>query len=690
MKEALAYVDPGSGYVFLQQTSFLWGWLAALLMFFLLPLKILWRRRKKLFWIFIAVGIIVLIAGLVIMEVGVTKDKAAGKVLILGIDALDFGIVQRLIAEGRLPNFSHLKKEGSFSPLQTTNPAESVVAWSSFSTGLNPAGHGIFDFVLRNPKNYSPYLSLNEVSTAGGKPKVKIRRKGKALWNILSQNKIPAYIYFCPNTFPPEKLYGKMLSGMGVPDILGMMGKFSFYTTRPLGKEDKESRGRIIHLQPENGLILTKLYGPKVAKAASVVETSVPLKVMFAPGAEKVNIEFQGKSFNLQTGRWSDWQRISFKTGWLKKAHGIVRFYLKSIQPDFALYASPVNFNPQRPLFSLSYPASFSKTLAKRMGLFYTQGMPHDTWALSEQRLGEEAFLEHTDMILEERRKILFEELKDFQRGVFFFYFDTLDAIQHMFWRYLDQKHPLYEPDSIYQETVFAYYEKLDRILGEVLKRIDEDTTLIVLSDHGFTSFRRAVHLNRWLLDNGFLSLKEAKKEGKEFLEDVDWTNTKAYALGFGGIYLNRIGREGNGIVGEKEAEKLKKTIKQRLENWLDAHTGERPVKNVYFQEEIFSGPYGQEAPDLFIGFNSGYRASWQTALGGVPESLIEDNLRKWSGTHLVDPGLVPGVILINQRVELNQPEIIDIAPTVLGLFDIPKPEKMPGEVLFQENRLRR
>ena len=615
------------------------------------------------------------------MHIPVAKKK----VIVLGIDAMDPNITERLINGGRLPNLSYLKTVGSYSHLKTTIPSESVVAWSSFVTGLNPGGHGIFDFVMRNPKDYSLYLSLNEVSTNKGKIKIQTRRHGLAFWQILSKNKISCYIYFCPNTFPAQSLFGKMISGMGVPDISGTMGKFIFYTTKILSEEDKDSRGKIIHIEPKNNIVHTSIYGPKVESDGQITESAVPLKITVFPDEEKILLEFQENQVLLKKSTWSDWQRLSFKIGPFKSVYGILRFYLKSIKPEFELYASPINFDPQRPPFSISYPYNYSKKLAEKIGLYYTQGMPHDTWALTEDRLDEKAFLEQVDEVLNEKKKILKEELKEFKGGLFFFYFDTLDAIQHMFWRYIDTQHPLYEKDSLYKDTIFRYYEKIDQIVGEILKSLDKNTTLIILSDHGFSSFRRAVHLNRWLLENGYLFLKEGKNESKEFFEDVDWSKTKAYALGFGGIYLNRIGREYYGIVDESEKQLLKQAIIKGLKELRDSKTGEAAVKNVYAQEEVFEGPYANDAPDLFVGFNKGFRASWQTALGGVPNVLIEDNKKKWSGEHLVDSLLVPGVLFINKKLDFKNSAMIDIAPTLLGIFNIEKPKEMHGNTIRLE-----
>jgi predicted AlkP superfamily phosphohydrolase/phosphomutase len=674
------YVDPGSGFVFVQGTSVLWALILGFLGSALFLFKFFFRFLKKIFWFFFVLLIALVIGGFIMLG----QPKTKTKVIILGIDAMDPNITEQLMNEGELPNLSYLKASGSYSRLATTIPSESVVAWTSFATGLNPGSHGIFDFIMRDPRTYCSYLSLNEITTIRSSVKIKIRKKGEAFWNILSKNKIPSFIYFCPNTFPPNKILGKMISGMGVPDIQGTMGKFSFYTTKKITKEDKDSRGRIIQVKPNAEFILTELCGPKVSSKGKQTESNAPLKINLIPKEEKVFIELHKNRFFLKKGSWSDWLKVSFKVGLFTKVHGIVRLYLKSLEPDFELYASPINFDPQDPPFAISYPSDYSLQLAKKIGIYYTQGMPHDTWALTENRLDEKAFLELSDEIMNEKVNILTKELTEFKSGLFFFYFDTLDIIQHMFWRYTDSLHPLYENSPFYRGTIIKYYKKIDNIIGGILKKIDKDTTLIILSDHGFNSFRRSVHLNRWLLENGYLFLKEGAGEDNEFLEDVDWHKTKAYALGFGGIYLNKIGREYYGIVNDSEALSLKQEIIKGLKEFKDPKTGKMIVSNVYVNSDVFKGPYMNDAPDLFVGFNRGYRASWQTALGNVPGLLIEDNMKKWSGDHLIDSRLVSGVIFINRKAELDNPQITDIAPTALSLFNIDKPEEMQGRILFK------
>jgi len=215
-----------------------------------------------------------------------------------------------------------------------------------------------------------------------------------------------------------------------------------------------------------------------------------------------------------------------------------------------------------------------------------------------------------------------------------------------------------------------AWYRKMDDILGSVMKRIDKDDMLIVLSDHGFDTFRRAAHINSWLRKNGYLELENNQAEsGRELLLDIDWSHTKAYAIGFGAIYINQQGRERDGIVRPgRETELLKKEISMKLKEWRDEKYNQQVVSKVYSREEIFWGDYAGQTPDLYIGFNTGYRASWQTALGAAPKELIEDNLKKWSGSHLFDPNLIPGIIFSNKQIMKDNPSIYDIAPTVLKI----------------------
>ncbi|MBU1933433.1 MAG: alkaline phosphatase family protein [Candidatus Omnitrophica bacterium] len=662
----LGYIDPGTGFTISSLGSWLVVLLSSLGIFSLLSKKI-FRSLKKQKRIIIILLLTIMFLGLITIGVTMTKkgSKFDKKIVILGFDGLSPEIIEPMMEEGRLPNFSLLKERGSYRNLATTNPPQSPVAWAGFATGQNPGKNGIFDFIIRDPKTYGLRLSLSTIE------KGKFRRaiKSKCFWQYTSEEKIPTVIISCPATFPPDKLHGRMLSGMGVPDILGTQGTFTFYTTEPLDK-DKDTGGMVFWVK-KSPVMIMNLIGPSLAAPSGKADNvKVPLKVSLQKNQNSILVEYQGNKFELAKDQWSEWKEVTFKLGLLKKVKGVFKFYLVETQPEFKLYVSPINFDPRNPFFQISYPKRYSKELANSIGLYYTQGMPMHTWAVNEKRLSEKPFLDEANEILREKKAMLDFELERFKKGVLFCYFESPDIIQHMFWRYIDPQHPLYEKDAReeYKEIIKAWYKKMDAILGNVMKRIDKEDTIIVLSDHGFGTFRRTAHINSWLRDNGYLELKNPHADsGAELLADIDWSKTKAYSISFGAIYINQEDRERNGIVKPgRETELLKEDISKKLKEWRDEKHDKIVVNNVYLGEEIFYGDYANNTPDLYAGFSIGYRASWQTALGAVPKESIEDNLKKWSGDHLFDPNLVPGILFLNKQVKKENPSIYDIAPTIL------------------------
>jgi predicted AlkP superfamily phosphohydrolase/phosphomutase len=683
----LGYIDPGTGFTISSAGGlllmFLTGAFGFLLLFLKRIFKFFQRHQKPL------IIILLLLAG---VAMGIFHFWKQGKpiafekkIIIIGFDALSPRIMEPLLAQGRLPNFKRLQEEGSFCRLSTSNPPQSPVAWTEFSTGQNPGKNGVYDFIVRNPKTYKLRLSLSD--TEGGSAKQVIR--SPRFWQTLEKKRIPTTILTCPVTFPPDKVFGKMLSGMGVPDILGTEGTFTFYTSER-EEEAETTGGKVFHIKKSPTMILN-LIGPKVAAAdGSADYVKVPFRVSLKDGPE-IGIEFQEQKFTLKPDQWSDWQSVTFDLGAFRKTKGIMKFYLVSLEPEFKLYISPINLDPREPYFPISYPRRYSTELAEKIGLYHTQGMPFDTWALNEKRINEKIFLDMVYDILKEKERMLDTELNSFEKGVFFVYFESADIIQHMFWRYIDPQHPLYEPNAPkeYQEMINQWYIKFDGILGRIMNKISPEDTMIVLSDHGFDTFRRAVHLNSWLRENGYLELDDAgAMAGQPLLQGINWSRTKAYAIGFNAIYINEQGREGQGIVAPGTAkQQLKQELAQKLMAWVDSKTNQRIVNKVYQQEELFWGPYLEETPDLVVGFNSGYRASWQTALGDVPADLLEDNLRKWSGDHLFDTAFVPGVFFTNKKISKQTPSILDIAPSVLKLVGMSEEElkalSLDGEPLW-------
>jgi predicted AlkP superfamily phosphohydrolase/phosphomutase len=223
-------------------------------------------------------------------------------------------------------------------------------------------------------------------------------------------------------------------------------------------------------------------------------------------------------------------------------------------------------------------------------------------------------------------------------------------------------------------------YRRADEIVGKTLKYVDEGTELFVLSDHGFASFERGVNLNAWLYQNGYLVLKEGA-EGRDYLQGIDWSRTKAYTFGLAGIYINQKGREEHGIVSPgAETDALKRELSSMLSGLRDEELGRTAIRKAWPSDALYRGPYLDAAPDLIIGYADGYRASWDAAVGKVTATVFEDNRKAWSGDHCIDPHLVPGVLLSNCKIEAEDPGIEDMAPTALHLFGVKPPAYMEGK----------
>jgi len=362
----------------------------------------------------------------------------------------------------------------------------------------------------------------------------------------------------------------------------------------------------------------------------------------------------------------------------------------------FALYASPVNFTADAPPFPISAPWDYAGELERRIGTYYTAGMVEDHTGLINGRIDETAFLAQCEGVMREREAMLDVELARLEDGFLFCLFDTPDRIQHMFWRFREPDHPANHcrgdgpPDraalEAYRHTIEEHYRRCDAVVARVLDAADERTLVVVLSDHGFTSFRRGVHLNGWLHAQGLLALKSGAPPGAaagEFFREVDWGRTKAYGLGLGGIYLNRRGREGQGILSAEEAAETARAIREGLTGMVDAAHAATAVRGVKLREEIYRGPFAEESPDLLVLFAEGYRASWTTALGGVGEGLFEDNTRRWGGDHIVDPALVPGVLFMSRPFDTRSPGFLDLAPTILAALGVPRGAAMEGSDLL-------
>lgn len=597
------------------------------------------------------------------------------KVIVIGLDGLEPSIVETLMQRNELPNLARLRAAGSYSRLKTTYPAQTPVAWSSFVTGTNPGGHGIFDFISRDPDTYLPDIALNRFEKPKGLlalPRVVNKRSGVPIWQRLTERGIPSVILRCPCTFPTDKLLGKMLSGVGVPDLRGSQGTGTFYTAnRSVQAKEHE---QIVYLDGTSECT-TRVNGPRNPRSNPPADAVSEIRVRIDRDRRRLCIHTEGDPATVEVplGGWSPWIRLRFKISMLLSQTGIVRFYCRQLDPHLEFYASPVNFDPAAPPFPISTPADYGKQLSEQIGLFSTVGMAEDHTGLNNGRFDEDAYSAQCDLVFQEREKMMTHELSRFSEGMFFVLFDTPDRVQHMLWRFIDRDHPYFDRDLAPElsQRIGELYRRCDTLVGRVLDKTDENTLLLVLSDHGFNSFRRAFDTNTWLWQNQLLALKDNRKPSEDMgdcFAAVDWSKTYAYGLGLGGVYLNMKGRERQGIVEPHsgEAERVRNAIQSGLKDLPDPDTGRTAIRTVSRKEDLYSGPYVDQSPDLLVNYCPGFRVSWQTSLGGFSSSLFENNTRRWSGDHIMDPDAVPGVLFMNRPMVGSQANILDMAPTIL------------------------
>lgn len=683
------YIGPGAGFAFL--SSFLVIFIAFFMAFFSL---LLWPFR--------------------LIRRAVRGRKAYGRsrierLVILGLDGLEPTLTEKLMAEGKLPNLSRLKKEGLYSRLNTTIPAISPVAWSSFMTGTEPSKHNIFDFLDRDPRTYLPGLSSARIrspkrSLAWGKyliplsrPRVEGLRRSIPFWNILGRHGIFSTVLRVPITFPPEKFNGHLFSGMCVPDLKGSQGTFTFYTENEARAGEREG-GVVVIVKRAGNRISTSISGPENSLLKKPDELNLPLEIEIETDGKKgAWIRLPDKRFFLEEKKFSPWTEVTFKPGLGMKIHAICRFYIRSVSPRFEMYLTPLNMDPAKPALPISHPFIYSVYLAKLLGKFITLGEANDTWALNEGALDDRSFIELAYLNHAEWEARFWNAFKKTRRGMLAVVFETTDSMQHMFFRYLEKNHPANRatPGPGEARIIEDLYVKMDDLVGRVLAQLEGRSLLLVMSDHGFKPFRRGVNINSWLYRNGYLSLKEGVSSSGEWFKDVDWEKTRAYAIGLAGLYLNIRGREAKGIVAPgDEASALKAELVSKIGGLIDPEKNSVAVSRVYDCAEIYSGPYRENGPDLVIGYNIGYRASWDGVKGKVDGRIFTDNDRAWSGDHCIDPALVPGVFFSSAKSRSGgrSMSIMDIAPTALELFGIEPPGHMDGKSfasdlsLFPEN----
>lgn len=582
--------------------------------------------------------VVVALLGLTLSSCTPSTPTTTHRLIVIGVDGMDPGFLQRHWQD--LPHLDKLRRAGEFQPMRTTSPPQSPVAWSTFITGLDPAGHGIFDFVHRDPQTLQPVSSITKTEPGKfnlplgpyvlplSKPRITALRHGEAFWEVLSDHGIPATVLRMPTNYPPIPTpQGRALAGMGTPDLRGGFGTFSFYSDDPEEITRTVSGGDIVKVAVHDFQVDPQLQGPP--------DGFIPVHIDIDPIDAVARVSADGREQVLREKEWSDWFRVRFPLmrGFIH-ANGMFRVYLKQLHPRFELYISPVNVDPSAAVLPISTPPEYAEGAAAAIGPFYTQGIAEDTAALRAGVFNLGEYLAQSHLVFEDEKKLLRFAAGDFRAGLLFAYFSIVDQNSHVLWG----KH---------EAELLTTYQGIDAVIGRV-RRDFPDADLIVMSDHGFTSYERSFQLNTWLLRNGF--------------------RTQAYGLGLNGLYLK--GRQPHAVI---------ERLRAVLLAYRDPDNGRQVVQSV----TLTRLPPNRSGPDMIVGYSAGYRASWQTALGGTTGNIIEDNNDAWIGDHCVDPQVVPAVLLSSRKLKRHDPELKDLPVSILQLFGIPKPSTMTGRPLF-------
>jgi len=635
---------------------------------------------------------------------GSSTDK---KVIVLGMDGLDPKMLAGMMDAGRLPNFKKLAEMGSLKDLGTTMPALSPVAWSSFITGMTPGGHGIPDFIARDPATYTPVFAIYEnrdpditisvgdvhLPVKGGGPVS--NRHGKPFWAYLTERDIPAWISKIPTNFPVEETATKAIAGMGTPDLVDSYGVFTYYTSDPFEDYPNLEGGEVLSVDVNSNVVRSNLLGPvntlKTAKDTSrdpyANTAKIPFTVYLDPKADGARLDIQGQTILLKRGEYSPWIKVQFDLlPVIGSVSGIARFLLKGIAPHFQLYVTPINIDPAAQAAPVTYPAEFGAEIARDIGSFWTKGLPSDMKAFDHKVINDEEYVGQAELILAERVALFDHQWSRFDSGLFYFYVSSTDQDVHMLWRNMDPTHPMHkESDVRFAGWIPHLYEEMDKLVGKVLPAVDDKTLLLICSDHGFAQFARQFHLNTWLRNNGYLTVKnEASKKEETSIFDVDWSSTVAYGVGFNGLYLNLKGREGQGIVPPEKAAEITARLIRELEAVVDPETGRRPVAKVYRRDDMYVGSATPMMPELLVGYTPGFRNASSSVLGATGKPTINLNPWAWSGDHSMARDLVPGTLMSSQKVAKAHTSILDLPVSILEFFGVDKPEQMVGSSIFQ------
>ena len=636
-------------------------------------------------------------------HIGRARAATTRRVVMLGFDGMAPQIVEAMLERGALPHLARLRDLGGYHRLTSSIPPQSPVAWNSYAMCSNPGGHNIFDFIRRDPRGPRgpmPLVGTGKIDPptldADGNVTEPAKgvsySKGTAFWRVADAQGKRGRILNIPFAFPPDPLEnGSMLCALGVPDLRGTTSTYfalSDNFSRAQIEEDLGGGRRVaLDFDGEDETIFNAP-GPRDQRhrfGTPQAYTETPIRIRVNRKDQRGTTTSDGKRIDLEQGVWSDWLELRFAMSDRCEVRGLTRFYPVEIGDQVRLYMACVQYHPDAPYTDLSSPPSYASEVKGRFGLYKTVGWAYDTHALRQNDLDEEAFLTDVAYTMSWREQLTLDEIQRGDFDMLLSAWTATDRVGHMFWRFMDDKHPSYTPDAPdhWRRALENCYQRADNIVGKTMAALSDDDALFVFSDHGFDSWRTGFNLNTWLRDNGYLAVENAQQADRGFLQGIDWRNTRAYVVGLSSLYLNVAGRETGGIVAPGEADAMAAELRDKLLDIKDPNTG-TPVFADLHLRNVFHGEAEADAPDLSLGYAPYYQNARQSARGGVGGALFEPIEDKWSGEHAAtEYTLSAGVLFANQAIEKPAPHIQDLGVTALALLGVDAPSDYEGDALI-------
>jgi len=306
------------------------------------------------------------------------------------------------------------------------------------------------------------------------------------------------------------------------------------------------------------------------------------------------------------------------------------------------------------------YPPTYLPTL-QRLGYI----VDADPWKMRESK---ETALQVINAALDARVRTLFYLLENEEWDYLHVHVMETDRLHHFLWQQMDEEDPIYAP------AFYAFYRGIDEMLGQLAAKLDEDTTLLWMSDHGFCTIKKEVYVNRWLMDEGWLRLRTIPPDRTKGLDEID-PSSAAYSLDPGRVVIRVRGREKEGCVSPGAGyESLRSQIAAAALQLRDPDSAEPIFQAVYRREELYHGPYLEQAADLILAPHDGYD----------PKGTLYKDTLTYKGDELVGMHTFDDAMLYVGGHQVTPPRfsVLNVLPTILALMDLPQPPGLDGRSL--------